>query len=73
MVLMIFKQKLENLLQVVMGDIVTALNFTVLAKTGPLPLTHIPKDRSYVASKIMPFGTNLMYVEFLSARANDLC
>ncbi|KAJ7486978.1 phosphoglycerate mutase-like protein [Mycena latifolia] len=44
----------------VISAIVVAMNFTSLAATGPLPATHIPKDRSYMVNKISPFGSNLV-------------
>ncbi|KAH7890476.1 histidine phosphatase superfamily [Phlebopus sp. FC_14] len=45
---------------VVISNILTALNFTSLAATGPLPVDYIPPERSYVASKIAPFASNLV-------------
>lgn len=47
---------------VVVTNILTALNFSVLAEGGPLPLDHIPKDRSFITSRIAPFGTNFVCV-----------
>jgi len=44
----------------VISAIVVAMNFTSMAKTGPLPSTHIPKDRSYVVNQISPFASNLV-------------
>ncbi|KAJ7048716.1 phosphoglycerate mutase-like protein [Mycena amicta] len=44
----------------VISAIVVAMNFTSMARTGPLPSTHIPKDRSYVVNQISPFGANLV-------------
>lgn len=44
----------------VISTIVVAMNFTSLAATGPLPATHIPKDRSYMVNKISPFASNLV-------------
>ncbi|WWC90320.1 uncharacterized protein L201_005253 [Kwoniella dendrophila CBS 6074] len=35
------------------------MNLTTFAETGDLPTDHIPKHRSFIASKIMPFATNL--------------
>ncbi|WVQ68657.1 uncharacterized protein L199_006866 [Kwoniella botswanensis] len=35
------------------------MNLTTFAETGELPTDHIPKHRSFIASKIMPFATNL--------------
>ncbi|KAF7292227.1 Acid phosphatase [Mycena indigotica] len=44
----------------VISAIVVAMNFTSMARTGPLPSTHIPKDRSYIVNQISPFGANLV-------------
>ncbi|KAJ7642412.1 acid phosphatase [Mycena polygramma] len=44
----------------VISTIVVAMNFTSLAATGPLPATHIPKNRSYIVNQISPFGSNLV-------------
>ncbi|KAJ6496230.1 acid phosphatase [Mycena sanguinolenta] len=44
----------------VISAIVVAMNFTSLAKTGPLPGTHIPPNRSYIVNQISPFGSNLV-------------
>ena len=44
-----------------MVNILTALDFKTLARTGPLPEDHIPEDRSFVTSHIAPFGTNLVF------------
>ncbi|KAF7288319.1 Acid phosphatase [Mycena chlorophos] len=44
----------------VISTIVVAMNFTSMAATGPLPATHIPKDRSYVVNQISPFSANLV-------------
>ncbi|KAJ7636489.1 phosphoglycerate mutase-like protein [Roridomyces roridus] len=44
----------------VISTIVVAMNFTSLAGGGPLPDTHIPKNRSYKVNQIAPFGSNLV-------------
>ncbi|KAG2056927.1 phosphoglycerate mutase-like protein [Suillus hirtellus] len=44
----------------VISSIVTTLNFTSLAATGPLPTDHIPPHRSYIASQIAPFSSQLV-------------
>ncbi|KAF9517079.1 hypothetical protein BS47DRAFT_1340107 [Hydnum rufescens UP504] len=46
--------------EVVLVNILTALDFKALAHTGPLPADYIPKHRSFVTSHIAPFGTNLV-------------
>ncbi|KIK96012.1 hypothetical protein PAXRUDRAFT_139439 [Paxillus rubicundulus Ve08.2h10] len=45
---------------VVIANILTALNFTSLAANGPLPTDHIPPNRSYIVSQIAPFAANLI-------------
>ncbi|KAJ6603264.1 phosphoglycerate mutase-like protein [Mycena vulgaris] len=44
----------------VVSAIITALNFTTLAANGPLPTDRIPANQTYFASKITPFGANLV-------------
>ncbi|KAH9947918.1 histidine phosphatase superfamily [Amylocystis lapponica] len=44
----------------VIASIVTALNFTTLAKNGPLPIDHIPEGQTYHVQDIAPFGSNLV-------------
>nr|GAT44528.1 acid phosphatase [Mycena chlorophos] len=44
----------------ILSTIVVAMNFTSMAATGPLPSTHIPKDRSYIVNQISPFAANLV-------------
>lgn len=44
----------------VIASIITALNFSTLAASGPLPVDHIPPNRSYVVSQIAPFASNLV-------------
>ncbi|KAK4049349.1 hypothetical protein OIO90_005478 [Microbotryomycetes sp. JL221] len=43
----------------IISAVVTTLRFASLARSGPLPSTYIPKDRSFVTSKISPFAANL--------------
>ncbi|KIJ68571.1 hypothetical protein HYDPIDRAFT_173254 [Hydnomerulius pinastri MD-312] len=45
---------------VVIANILTALNMTSLAANGPLPTDHIPPNRSYIVSQIAPFASNLV-------------
>jgi len=35
------------------------MNLTSFAKTGPLPYTHIPKNRSFRTTEVAPFATNM--------------
>ncbi|KAF9523617.1 histidine phosphatase superfamily [Crepidotus variabilis] len=44
----------------VISSILTAMNFTSLAATGPLPTDHMPEPRSYNINQISPFATNLV-------------
>lgn len=41
--------------------VITALNLTTLADTGPLPADHIPEKRSFRASDLAPFATNMQF------------
>ncbi|KAJ7456109.1 histidine phosphatase superfamily [Mycena latifolia] len=54
----------------VVSAIITALNFTTLATNGPLPTDSIPANQTYFASKITPFGANLVG-QVLSCPASD--
>ncbi|KAG0700013.1 histidine phosphatase superfamily [Suillus ampliporus] len=45
---------------IVIANIVTALNLTSLAANGPLPTDHIPLNRSYIVSQIAPFACQLV-------------
>ncbi|KAF9453707.1 phytase [Macrolepiota fuliginosa MF-IS2] len=45
--------------EVVVLNIITALNLTGFAEQGPLPYTHIMKDRAFRSSEIAPFATNI--------------
>ncbi|KAG2154726.1 histidine phosphatase superfamily [Suillus clintonianus] len=54
----------------VISNIITALNFTSLAATGPLPTDHIPPKRSYIASQIAPFASQLV-AQVLSCPASE--
>ncbi|KAG6909600.1 hypothetical protein DXG01_016639 [Tephrocybe rancida] len=47
--------------EVVVLNIITALNLTNFATSGPLPYTHIPENRSFEVSKIAPFATNMQF------------
>lgn len=47
--------------EVVVLNIITALNLSNFAETGPLPADHIPKKKSFVASQLAPFGTNMQF------------
>lgn len=43
----------------VISAVITSLNFSSFTKTGPLPSTHIPKNRSFNTADISPFASNL--------------
>lgn len=44
-----------------LSPVITALNLTHFAKTGPLPSNHIPANRSFYSSRLAPFGTNMQF------------
>lgn len=41
--------------------VLTALNLTTLAATGPLPYDHIPEKRSFITHEVAAFGTNVQF------------
>ncbi|KAK4690069.1 hypothetical protein P7C73_g38, partial [Tremellales sp. Uapishka_1] len=41
------------------AQLLPAMNLTTFSESGPPPLDKIPKHRSFIASKICPFATNL--------------
>ncbi|KAJ3567696.1 hypothetical protein NP233_g6194 [Leucocoprinus birnbaumii] len=45
----------------VLLPIIAALNLTGFAQQGPLPYTHIPKTRSFRASELVAFATNIQF------------
>ncbi|KAF8162781.1 histidine phosphatase superfamily [Crassisporium funariophilum] len=47
--------------EVVVLNIITALNLSTLAASGTLPYTHIPKDRSFKVAELAPFATNMQF------------
>ncbi|KAJ6613339.1 histidine phosphatase superfamily [Mycena sp. CBHHK59/15] len=47
--------------EVVVLNILTALNLSSLATSGPLPADHIPADRSFKVSELAPFATNVQF------------
>ncbi|EMD38508.1 hypothetical protein CERSUDRAFT_82782 [Gelatoporia subvermispora B] len=47
--------------EVVVLHVITALNLTTLASNGPLPADHIPAHRSFKASHLAPFATNIQF------------
>ncbi|KAF5318138.1 hypothetical protein D9619_012221 [Psilocybe cf. subviscida] len=47
--------------EVVVLNIITALGLTNFAASGPLPYTHIPKDRSFRVAELAPFATNVQF------------
>ncbi|ODN74231.1 hypothetical protein L202_07676 [Cryptococcus amylolentus CBS 6039] len=46
------------------------MNLTTFAESGDLPTDRIPKQRSFVSSKIMPFATNLQ-IQVLSCSSSS--
>lgn len=47
--------------EVTVINVLTALNLSTLAATGPLPYDHIPEKRSFIAHEIAPFATNVQF------------
>jgi len=47
--------------ETVILNILTALNLSSFAEAGPLPSDHIPTKRSFIASQVVPFGTNVQF------------
>ena len=41
--------------------VITALNLTSFAESGPLPYTHIPYDRTFRSAELAPFATNIQF------------
>ncbi|KAF8894811.1 histidine phosphatase superfamily [Infundibulicybe gibba] len=54
--------------EVVVLNIITALNLTTFAASGPLPPDHIPANRSFRSSELAPFATNIQF-QLLSCAA----
>ncbi|KAH0831037.1 phosphoglycerate mutase-like protein [Lanmaoa asiatica] len=57
--------------EVVVLNILTALNLTALAASGPLPADHIPPDRSFRVADLAPFATNVQF-QLLSCPASSV-
>ncbi|PPQ73607.1 hypothetical protein CVT24_008065 [Panaeolus cyanescens] len=47
--------------EVVVLNIITALNLTSFAQGGPLPYTHIPKNPTFKVRELAPFATNIQF------------
>ncbi|KAL0571706.1 hypothetical protein V5O48_010246 [Marasmius crinis-equi] len=47
--------------EVVVLNIITALNLTSFAADGPLPYDHVPKKRKFKVSELAPFATNVQF------------
>ncbi|KAF7298396.1 AB hydrolase-1 domain-containing protein [Mycena kentingensis (nom. inval.)] len=47
--------------EVVVLQVLTALNLSTLAAQGPLPADHIPENRTFRSSKLAPFATNVHF------------
>ncbi|KAI0266664.1 phosphoglycerate mutase-like protein [Gloeopeniophorella convolvens] len=54
----------------IISAIAVALNLTSLAASGPLPTTHIQKNRQWIVSHIAPFATTLV-AQILSCPASS--
>lgn len=46
--------------EVIALALMTALNLTSIAASGPLPLTHRPESYTFKASQLVPFATTLV-------------
>ncbi|GAA5865518.1 hypothetical protein JCM1840_001427 [Sporobolomyces johnsonii] len=55
----------------VISSIITTLNFSSFARSGPLPADHIPANLSFVTSSISPFAANL-HSQVLSCPSSPL-
>ncbi|KAK7691641.1 hypothetical protein QCA50_005040 [Cerrena zonata] len=55
--------------EVVVLNVLTALNLTNFAADGPLPATHIPEHRKFKVSHLAPFATNVQF-QLLSCSAS---
>ncbi|KAG0707438.1 histidine phosphatase superfamily [Suillus ampliporus] len=47
--------------EVVVLNVITALNLSTLAANGPLPADHIPPNRSFRSADLAPFATNMQF------------
>ncbi|KIK52824.1 hypothetical protein GYMLUDRAFT_207686 [Collybiopsis luxurians FD-317 M1] len=47
--------------EVVVLNILTALNLSTLAANGPLPYDHIPENQTWKVSQLAPFSTNVQF------------
>lgn len=47
--------------EVVLLNIITALNLSNFAASGPLPADHIPLNRSFVSSQLASFAANIQF------------
>ncbi|KZT30677.1 phosphoglycerate mutase-like protein [Neolentinus lepideus HHB14362 ss-1] len=55
----------------IISAIVATMNFTSLARSGPLPVSHIPANRSWITTQVSPFASNLVG-QVLSCPASDV-
>ncbi|GAA5874941.1 hypothetical protein JCM16303_004952 [Sporobolomyces ruberrimus] len=55
----------------VISAVITSLNFSTFAQSGPLPNDRIPDDLSFVTSSIAPFSSNL-HSQVLNCPASPL-
>ncbi|KAI0367460.1 phosphoglycerate mutase-like protein [Pilatotrama ljubarskyi] len=47
--------------EVVVLNVITALNLTSFAADGPLPADHMPEHRAFKSSHLAPFATNIQF------------
>ncbi|EJU01676.1 phosphoglycerate mutase-like protein [Dacryopinax primogenitus] len=57
--------------ETVVLNILTALNLSSFAAAGPPPADHIPEKRSFIASQVVPFGTNVQFQVLSCAATPD--
>ncbi|KAF9077271.1 histidine phosphatase superfamily [Rhodocollybia butyracea] len=57
--------------EVVILNILTALNLSTLATNGPLPYDHIPENQSFKVSQLAPFGANVQFQLLLPSLSGE--
>ncbi|KAI0824475.1 phosphoglycerate mutase-like protein [Trametes gibbosa] len=57
--------------EVVVLNVITALNLTNFAVDGPLPTDHIPPNRAFKTSHLAPFATNVQFQLLSCASSPD--
>jgi len=52
--------------------VITALNLTTFAESGPLPYTHVPEQRTFRVAELAPFATNIQFQRMFQFAQSDL-